>query len=328
MLAPSAEPMKPSAEPMKPDAAAPVPTLEYERGFWTVAVEAAEGPVAETPTEAVPTLSDAVVDVATVAADVVTGTDGPDTATVATDVVTPALVLETVTGTVAAVPVVAVVVVGDVTVAVGDVTVVVGVVTVTVGDVTVVVGVVTVAVGDVTVVVGVVTVTVGDVTVVVGVVTVGTVGTVTACVVTGVESVTVGSPNPRSWLPASTFAPKKPATARQTSPTKPRRVTKPSRPHPPLVAPPQWARTLPFHPDTCSFGQLPKRRNPPRAGKNYVLVAGFRLKSSASRRSARPGGTRAHASFRQTKRPAFRFFHAWGGLMTKEGGLLLKVNSL
>ena len=239
MLAPSAEPMKPSGEPTKPDAAAPVPTLEYEPGFWAVAVEAAEGPVAETPTEAVPTVGDAVVDVATVAADVVTGTDGPDAATVVTDVVTPALVLETVTGTVAAVPVVAVVVVGDVTV----------------------------AVGDVTVVVGVVTVTVGDVTVVVGVVTVGTVGTVTACVVTGVVSVTVGSPNPRSLLPASTFAPKKPATARQTSPTKPRRVTKPSRPHPPLVVPPQWARSLPFHLDTCSFGQLTKPGTRADAGK-------------------------------------------------------------
>jgi hypothetical protein len=238
MLAPLAEPMKPSDDPTKPDAAAPVPTLECERGFWAVAVEAAEGPVAETPTEAVPPVGDAVVEVATVAAEVVTGTDGPDATTVTTDVVTPVL-LETVTGTVP-VPVVAVVAVGEVTVAVGEVTV-------AVGDVTVVVGVVTVAVGDVTVVVGVVTVTVGDVTVVVGVVTVGTVGTVTACVVTGVESVTVGSPNSWRLLPASTFAPKKPATARQTSPTKPRRVTKPSRPHPPLVVPPQWARSLPFH---------------------------------------------------------------------------------
>jgi hypothetical protein len=244
MLAPSAEPMRPSGEPTKPDTVAPVPKLEYVRGFWAVPVEAAEGPVAETPTEAVPALGDAVVDVATVAADVVTGTDGPDAATVATDVVTPP-----VTGTVA-VPVVAMVVVGDVTVAVGEVTVAVGTVTVAVGEVTVAVGTVTVAVGEVTVAVGTVTVAVGEVTVVVGAVTVAVgkvtvvmVGTVTACVVTGVDNVTVGSPSPRSWLPASTFAPKKPATARQTSPTKPRRVTKPSRPRPPLVVPPQWARS-------------------------------------------------------------------------------------
>jgi hypothetical protein len=241
MLPPSAEPMRPSGEPTKPDTVAPVPKLEYVRGFWAVPVEAAEGPVAETPTEAVPALGDAVVDVATVAADVVTGTDGPDAATVATDVVTPP-----VTGTVA-VPVVAMVVVGDVTVAVGEVTVVVGAVTVAVGEVTVAVGEVTVAVGEVTVAVGKVTVVM--------------VGTVTACVVTGVDNVTVGSPSPRSWLPASTFAPKKPATARQTSPTKPRRVTKPSRPRPPLVVPPQWARfSLPFHLHTCTFRPLPKHR--------------------------------------------------------------------
>jgi hypothetical protein len=173
-----------------------------------------------------------------------------DVATVA-DVVTPALVLGTVTGTVAVVAVgevtVAVLdVTVDVTVVVGVVTVVVGDVTVAVGDVTVAVGVVTVAVGDVTVavgvvtvVVGVVTVAVGDVTVAVGVVTVVTVGTVTVCVVTGVDKVTVGSPNPRSWLPASTFAPKKPATARQTSPIRARRVINRSGPYPPLVVPPQ-----------------------------------------------------------------------------------------
>jgi hypothetical protein len=149
---------------------------------------------------------DVVVEVATVAADVVTGTEGPDTVTVATDVVT-AVVLGTVTGTVA---------VGDVTVAVGDVTV---------------------AVGDVTVAVGDVTVAVGDVTVVL-------VGTVTVSVVIGVDSVTVGSPIPPRWLLASTFAPRKPATATQTSAMTARRVTKRSAPRPPLVVPPQWARFL------------------------------------------------------------------------------------
>jgi hypothetical protein len=69
---------------------------------------------------------------------------------------------------------------------------------VAVGGVTVAVGEVTVAGGLATVAAGVVTVAVGDVTVFVGLVTAGTVGTVTACVVTGVESVTVGSPIARS----------------------------------------------------------------------------------------------------------------------------------
>jgi len=187
MPAPSAERRKPPAEPTKPDALAPVPALPSVRGCCAVALEA-EGPVAETPTEVVPAVVDVVVEVATLGADVVTATDGPDAATVATDVVTRVL-LGTVTCPVA---------VGEVTVAVGEVTVAVGEVTVAVGEVTVAVGEVTVAGGLVTVAIGVVTVAVGDVTVFVGLVTVGTVGTVTACVVTGVESVTVGSPDARS----------------------------------------------------------------------------------------------------------------------------------
>jgi hypothetical protein len=171
---------------------------------------------------------DVVVEVATVAADVVTGTDGPDAVTVATDVVT-AVVLGTVTGTVA---------VGDVTVAVGDVTVAVGDVTVAIGDVTVAIGDVTVAVGDVTV----------------------AVGTVTVWVVIGVDSVTVGSPIAPGWLPASTLAPKKPATATQTSAMTARRVTKRSAPHPPLVVPPQWARFL--SPSTYILARSGYCRNP------------------------------------------------------------------
>jgi hypothetical protein len=195
--------LAPSAEPKKPDPVAPLPALGYERGFWAIAVEATEGAVSETATGRFPVVVDVVVEVATVAADVVTGTDVPDAVTVATDVVTPAVVLGTVTGIVAA-GVVAVVPVGTVTVAVGTVTV-----------------------------------AVGDVTVAVGTVTVVTVGTVTACVVIGVDSVTVGSPIPPGWLPASTFAPKKPATARQTSPMTARRVTTRSGPKPPLAVPPQ-----------------------------------------------------------------------------------------
>ena len=149
---------------------------------------------------------DVVVGVATVAADVVPGTEGPDAVTVATDVVT-AVVLGTVAGTVA---------VGDVTVAVGDVTV---------------------AVGNVTVVL---------------------VGTVT--VVIGVDSVTVGSPIAPGWLPASTLAPKKPATATQTSAMTARRVTKRSAPRPPLVVPPQWARFL--SPSTYILARSGYCRNP------------------------------------------------------------------
>jgi hypothetical protein len=137
---------------------------------------------------------DVVVEVATVAADVVTGTEGPDAVTVATAVVT-AVVLGTVTGTVGTVT--GTVAVGDVTVAVGDVTV---------------------AVGNVTVVL---------------------VGTVTVSVVIGVDSVTVGSSIAPGWLSASTFAPKKPATATQTSAMTARRVTKRSAPRPLLVVPPQ-----------------------------------------------------------------------------------------
>ena len=69
-------------------------------------------------------------------------------------------------------------------------------------------------------------------------VTVGTGGGVTATVVTGVDSVTVGSPICPARLPASKFPPKNPATARQQSATRPRRVIK--RPGPAaLVVPPQ-----------------------------------------------------------------------------------------
>ncbi len=69
-------------------------------------------------------------------------------------------------------------------------------------------------------------------------VTVETGGGVTATVVTGVDSVTVGSPICPARLPASTFPPKNPATARQQSARRPRRVIK--RPGPAaLVVPPQ-----------------------------------------------------------------------------------------
>jgi hypothetical protein len=100
----------------------------------------------------------------------------------------------------------------------------------------------TVVLGTVTgtVAAGVVTVVpVGTVTVPVGVGTVVPVGTVTVSVAIGVDSVTVGSPISPGWLPASTFAPKKPAIATQTSAMTARRVTKRSGPHPPLVVPPQ-----------------------------------------------------------------------------------------
>jgi hypothetical protein len=180
---------------------------------------------------------DDVVDVATVAADVVTGTDGPDAVTVATEVVT-AVLLGTVADTVA---------VGDVTVAVGEVTVAVGLVTVAVGLVTVAVGDVTVAVGDVTVVT-------------IGTVTVSLVIDVDICVLIDVDSVTVGSPIAPGWLPASTFAPKKPANARQTSAMTARRVTTRSRPDPPVVVPPQWARFL--SPSTYILARSGHCRNP------------------------------------------------------------------
>ncbi len=69
-------------------------------------------------------------------------------------------------------------------------------------------------------------------------VTVGTGGGVTATVVTGVDSVTVGSPICPARPPASTFPPKNPATARQQSARRPRRVIK--RPGlAALVVPPQ-----------------------------------------------------------------------------------------
>ncbi len=69
-------------------------------------------------------------------------------------------------------------------------------------------------------------------------VTVETGGGVTATVVTGVDSVTVGSPICPARLPASTFPPKNPATARQQSARRPRRVIK--RPGlAALVVPPQ-----------------------------------------------------------------------------------------
>jgi hypothetical protein len=123
---------------------------------------------------------------------------------------------------------------GEDTVAVGEETVAVGEETVAVGEDTVAVGGDTV-VGEETVAVGEVTVAVGEVTVAVGEVSVVLVGTVTACVVTDVDKVTVGSPNARSSLPASTLATKKPATARQTSPIKAKRFIKRSRS--PLVPP-------------------------------------------------------------------------------------------
>jgi hypothetical protein len=236
--------LPPSGVPRKPDAAAPVPAFGCARGSWAVAVEAAEGRVSGTATGSLPVVVEVVVDVATVGADVVTGTDGPDAVTVATDVVTPTVVLGTVTGTVAA-----------------------GVVTVEpVGTVTVAVGVVTVAIEVVTVV---------------------PIGTVTACVVTGVESVTVGSPIPPSRLPASTFAPKKPATARQTKVMTTPRVR--SGPRPTLAVRPQWARFSPLLRRYLHVRTTPKTWYPLKCRKKYV---------SALQVAGRPG-TDKHLYWRE-----------------------------
>jgi hypothetical protein len=154
-----------------------------------------------------------------------------------------------------------------------------GVVTVTVATDVVTTAVVlgtvtgTVAAGVVTVVpVGTVTVAGGTVRVAVGDVTVGTLGTVSVCVATGVDNVTVGSPMPPSWLPASTFAPKKPVTARQTSAMRPRRVIKRSRSRPPLVVPPQWARFLsPFREILARSGNCRNLVPAPVQGKCLLL---------------------------------------------------------